>query len=65
VCVPLYRFALVIGGECHLLHSVDDDMMDDAKSASLLNLFAMATALVEAAGRPLFTLIAPPNFQVN
>lgn len=41
------HFALVIRGECKLLHSVNDDTMDGEKSASLLNLFAMAAALVD------------------
>jgi hypothetical protein len=58
-----YRFALVMGGECTPLHGLDDDMMEDGKAASLLNLYAIADAVVSGAKRPLFTLIVPPNFQ--
>jgi hypothetical protein len=61
----MFRFALVMRGECDLLHSVNDDMMDGEKGANLLNLFAMVTALVETAQPPPFTLITPPIFQAN
>lgn len=60
----VYRHALVENGECALLKKLDDDVMDEnVEVAGLINLWAVARAIVEAAPRPLFTLVVPRNLR--
>lgn len=60
----VYKYALVENGKCHLLKTLDEDAMDDdAEVAGLINLWAIARAIVGEIPRPLFTLIVPRNFR--
>ena len=61
-----FRYALIQNGECLLLDDLDaDTMRDDVEVASLINLFGVARAIVEAAMRPLFTLVVPKGFRLS
>lgn len=62
----LYRHALIENGECFLLRALGDDVMsEDVEAAGLINLWAVARAIVEAAPRPLFTVIVPAGFRAG
>lgn len=58
-----YRYAIIENGGCTLLKELKDEAVDDdVEVAGLINLSAVARAVVEAAPRPLFTLILPRGF---
>jgi hypothetical protein len=58
-----YRYALVQDGQGHLLRTLGEDAMGETEEfAGLLHLNAVARAIVEAAPRPLFTLVVPRGF---
>lgn len=59
----LYRHALLEGGRGILLRTLDDDVMEGVEAAGLVNLWAVAAAIAEAAPRPLFTLIVPASLR--
>lgn len=55
-----YRHALVENGRCFLVNALDDTTADEhVEVAGLVNLWAVAEAIVKAAKRPLFTLLLP------
>jgi hypothetical protein len=56
----LYRYAILEGGGCKLLVTIDDDVVgEDTEAAGLIKLWACARFIAESSPRPLFTLIAP------
>lgn len=59
----LYRNAFIEGGTCTLVRTLDDNVMEDVEAAGLVNLWAVAGAIAEAALRPLFTLRVPGRYQ--
>ncbi len=62
----LYRHALIENGGCFLLRALGDDVMsEDVEAAGLINLWAVARAIVEAAPRPLFTVVVPASFRAR
>lgn len=59
-----YRYALIKDGECLLLHTLGEDVMgDEEEVAGLIHLNGIARAIVDAAPRPLFTLVVPRGFR--
>lgn len=59
-----YRYAVIENGRCSLLKELNDDAVDeDVEVAGVINLSAVARAMVEAAPRPLFTLLLPRDFR--
>lgn len=59
-----YRYAVIENGQCTLLKKLTDDAVDeDVEVAGLINLTAVARAIVEAAPRPLFTLVVPRSLR--
>jgi DNA-binding transcriptional MerR regulator len=57
-----YRHALVENGRCFLVKALDDTTADErVEVAGLVNLWAVAEAIVKAAPRPLFTLLLPKS----
>lgn len=59
----VYRDALVIDGQCELVHALDEHILDEeTEVAGVVNLWAVAQAIARAAPRPLFTLVMPRNF---
>jgi hypothetical protein len=62
----LYRHALIQNGECTLFEVIDSDAMaDDVEAAGIINLWAVARAIVETAPRPLLTLTVPRDFEAG
>jgi len=60
----LLRHALLEGGKCTLLPTLGDDAVDETiEAAGLINLWAVAGAIAEAATRPLFTLVLPAGYR--
>lgn len=59
-----YRYILEQGSECKLLPNLEHDAINNRVEAStFISLEAVAAALVEAAPRPLFTLVVPAGFK--
>ena len=59
-----YHFALVHDGKCRLLSTISDEIVGDmVESFGIVNLWAIANAIVAASSRPLFTLVVPTTFQ--
>ncbi|HRO33055.1 MAG TPA: MerR family transcriptional regulator [Brevundimonas sp.] len=53
-----YRHALVEKGECFLVRGLDDTTVDEhVEVAGIVNLWAVAEAIVKASPRPLFTIV--------
>lgn len=53
-----YRHALVENGECFLVQGLDDTTVDEhVEVAGIVNLWAVAEAIVTASPRPLFTIV--------
>jgi len=62
----VFRHALIENGECFLLKALGEDAVgEDVEVAGLINLWAVARSIVEAAPRPLFTLVVPRNFRLK
>lgn len=61
-----YRFAVIEEGRCSLLKELNDDTVDNVvEVAGLINLWAVARAIAEAAPRPLFTLVVPRGLRTD
>jgi hypothetical protein len=62
----VYRHAIIENGTCTLLKALAEDVMDEGvEVAGLINLWAVARAIVDAVPRPLFTLVVPRNFRAG
>lgn len=60
----VYRYALIQNGECSLLYEVGEDVMSETDEvAGLIHLWGVSKAIVDAASRPLFTLVVPASFR--
>jgi hypothetical protein len=61
-----FHYALIENGQCLLLSTLDEDTMsEDVEVGGLINLWGVARAIVEAAMRPLFTLVVPKGFRAE
>lgn len=57
-----HRFAVVIGASCVFVPTLGEgEMLNHVEVGGLINLWAVAEAIVGAAERPLFTLVMPKN----
>lgn len=58
---PAYRFGTLAGDTVQFTPALDQDELGQDEITSIVNLDAVAARIVAAAGRPFFTIIAPPS----